>query len=105
MLTDSVDGRKYWNKLKQRLKEEGFELVTNCHQFKMKAVDGKMRSTDCANTKQLLRIIQSIPSKNAEPFKIWLAEVGKERLDEVADISSLNANTPNLLDDKQDPNA
>ena len=80
-----MDGRKYWNKLKQRLKEEGFELVTNCLQFKMKAVDGKMRSTDCANTKQLLRIIQSIPSKKAEPFKLWLAEVGKERLDEVAD--------------------
>ena len=82
VLTGSVDGRKYWNKLKQRLKEEGSELVTNCHQLKMKAVDGKMRKTDCANTEQLLRIIQSIPSKQAEPFKQWLALVGKERLDE-----------------------
>lgn len=85
VLTDSSDGRKYWNKLKQRLNEEGSELVTNCHQLKMKANDGKMRLTDCANTEQLLRIIQSIPSKKAEPFKQWLARVGKERLDEIAD--------------------
>ena len=85
VLTDSSDGRKYWNKLKQRLSEEGNETVTNCHQLKMKASDGKMRKTDCANTEQLLRIIQSIPSKKAEPFKQWLALVGKERLDEVAD--------------------
>lgn len=79
VLTDSSDGRKYWNKLKQRLVEEGNEPVTNCHQLKMKASDGKMRLTDCANTTQLLRIIQSIPSKKAEPFKHWLAQVGKER--------------------------
>ncbi len=85
VLTDSVDGRKYWNKLKQRLKEEGNETVTNCHQLKMKASDEKMRKTDVANTEQLLRIIQSIPSKKAEPFKQWLALVGKERLDEIAD--------------------
>ena len=85
VLTDSVDGRKYWNKLKQRLLTEGFEPVTNCHQFKMKASDGKMRFTDCADTEQLLRIIQSIPSKKAEPFKQWLAIVGKERLDEEVD--------------------
>lgn len=88
ILTDSVDyttGRKYWNKLKQRLKEEGNELVTNCHQLKMKAADGKMRLTDVANTKNLLRIIQSIPSPKAEPFKMWLAQVGSERLDEIAD--------------------
>ena len=85
VLTDSADGRKYWNKLKQRLLAEGNETVTNCHQLKMKASDGKMRKTDCATTEQLLRIIQSIPSKKAEPFKLWLAEVGKERLDEVAD--------------------
>lgn len=85
ILTDSTDGRKYWNKLKQRLKEEGNETVSNCHQLKMKASDGKMRKTDVANTEQLLRIIQSIPSKKAEPFKIWLAQVGKERLDEIAD--------------------
>ena len=85
VLTDSTDGRKYWNKLKQRLKEEGNEPVTNCHRLKLKAEDGKMRLTDCANTEQLLRIIQSIPSKKAEPFKLWLAQVGKERLDEIAD--------------------
>lgn len=85
VLTDSTDSRKYWNKLKQRLLNEGNETVTNCHQLKMRATDGKMRLTDCANTEQLLRIIQSIPSKKAEPFKQWLALVGKERLDEMAD--------------------
>lgn len=85
VLTDSADGRKYWNKLKQRLSKEGFEPVTNCHQLKMKAADGKMRLTDAANTEQLLRIIQSIPSKKAEPFKQWLAYVGKQRLDEEVD--------------------
>ena len=85
LLTDSSDGRKYWNKLKQRLSAEGSELVTKCHQLKMKAAVGKMRLTDCANTEQLFRIIQSIPSKKAEPFKMWLAKVGKERLDEMAD--------------------
>lgn len=85
VLTDSADGRKYWNKLKQRLIAEGNQPVTNCHQFKLKATDGKMRLTDCANTEQLLRIVQSIPSKKAEPFKQWLALVGKERLDEMAD--------------------
>lgn len=85
ILTDSTDGRKYWNKLKQRLREEGNELVTNCHQLKMPAADGKMRMTDVANMEQLLRIIQSIPSPKAEPFKQWLAQVGKERLDETID--------------------
>ena len=85
VLTDSTDSRKYWNKLKQRLLNEGNETVTNCHQLKMRATDGKMRLTDCASTEQLLRIIQSIPSKKAEPFKHWLALVGKERLDEMAD--------------------
>lgn len=86
ILTDSSDGRKYWNKLKQRLIAEGGELVTNCHQLKMRSPkDGKMYKTDCANTEQLLRIIQSIPSKKAEPFKRWLASVGAERLDEMAD--------------------
>ncbi len=88
VLTESVDyntGRKYWNKLKQRLKEEGSELVTNCHQLKMKAADGKRRLTDVASTEQLLRIIQSIPSKKAEPFKIWLARVGRERIEEIID--------------------
>lgn len=85
VLTDSVDGRKYWNKLKQRLKEEGNETVTNCHQLKMTAQDGKKRLTDVATTEQLLRIIQSIPSPKAEPFKVWLAEVGKERIEETID--------------------
>lgn len=85
VLTDSVDGRKYWNKLKQRLSEEGNETVTNCHQFKMRAADGKMRLTDCADTEQLLRIIQSIPSPKAEPFKRWLAAIGAERIREISD--------------------
>lgn len=88
VLTDSPDyntGRKYWNKLKQRLKDEGSELVTNCHQLKMRAADGKNRLTDVADTEQLLRIIQSIPSKKAEPFKTWLAMVGRERIEETID--------------------
>ena len=88
VLTDSPDyntGRKYWNKLKQRLKEEDGELVTNCHQLKMRAADGKKRLTDVADTEQLLRIIQSIPSKKAEPFKAWLAMVGRERIEETID--------------------
>ena len=85
VLTESVDGRKYWNKLKQRLKEEGSELVTNCHQLKMTASDGKKRLTDVATTEQLLRIIQSIPSQKAEPFKLWLAQVGRERIEETID--------------------
>ena len=86
VLTDSTDGRKYWNKLKQRLSEEGSELVTNCHQLKLKSPkDGKRYLTDVANTEQLFRIIQSIPSKKAEPFKLWLAQVGKERIDETID--------------------
>lgn len=88
VLTDQPDYqtcRKYWNKLKQRLKEEGFEPVTNCHQLKLTAGDGKQRLTDVADTEQLLRIIQSIPSKKAEPFKQWLARVGSERVDEIAD--------------------
>ena len=88
VLTDSPDyntGRKYWNKLKQRLKEEGSELVTNCHQLKMRAADGKNRLTDVADTEHLLRIIQSVPSKKAEPFKAWLAMVGRERIEETID--------------------
>jgi DNA-damage-inducible protein D len=81
VLTESVDATSYWRKLKQRLKEEGNETVTNCHALKMLAQDGKMRLTDCANTKSMFRIIQSIPSKKAEPFKQWLAQVGYERID------------------------
>lgn len=85
VLTDSVDGRKYWNKLKQRLKAEGSELVTNCHQLKLPAADGKFYKTDVATTEQLFRLIQSIPSPKAEPFKLWMAQVAKERLDEMQD--------------------
>ena len=88
ILADSKDyqtARKYWNKLKQRLREEGNQTVTNCHQLKMKAPDGKMRLTDVASTEQLFRLIQSIPSPKAEPFKLWLATLAKERLDEMQD--------------------
>ena len=85
VLTESKDPTTYWRKLKQRLKEEGNETVTNCHGLKMNAADGKRRLTDVANTEQLLRIIQSIPSKKAEPFKMWLAEVGRERIEETLD--------------------
>ncbi len=86
ILTDQQDyqkARKYWNKLSQRLREEGSQAVTKCHQLKLSAPDGKLRLTDCANTKSMFRIIQSIPSKKAEPFKQWLAQVGKERIDEI----------------------
>ena len=85
VLTDSTDPTAYWRKLKQRLKSEGNETVTNCHGLKMRAADGKMRMTDVLNTKGVLRLIQSIPSPKAEPFKVWLAQVGSERLDEIAD--------------------
>ena len=84
-LTESVDAAAYWRKLKQRLKAEGNETVTNCHGLKMRAADGKSRMTDVADTEQLLRIIQSIPSKKAEPFKLWLAEVASQRLDQLQD--------------------
>lgn len=88
VLTDQPDfqkARKYWNKLKERLMKEGNETVTNCHQLKMLATDGKMRLTDVADTEQLLRLIQSIPSPKAEPFKMWLAQVGRERIEETID--------------------
>ena len=85
ILTDSADPQAYWRKLKQRLKEEGNETVTNCHGLKMIAADGKRRMTDVADTEQLLRIIQSIPSKKAEGFKLWLARVGRERIEETID--------------------
>ena len=85
ILTESVDANAYWRKLKQRLKEEGNETVTNCHGLKMMAADGKMRMTDVADTEQLFRLIQSIPSPKAEPFKLWLAQVAAERLDEMQD--------------------
>lgn len=85
ILTESVDGRKYWNKLKQRLKAEGSELVTNCRQLKLQASDGKFYKTDVATTEQLFRLIQSIPSPKAEPFKLWIAQIAKERLDQIQD--------------------
>ena len=87
ILTDNdyQTARKYWNKLRQRLSVEGSELVTNCHRLKLPAQDGKLRETDCLDTKGVLRLVQSIPSPKAEPFKMWLASVGSERLDEIAD--------------------
>ena len=88
ILTDQPMHRNasnYWRKLKQRMKEEGNQLVTDCHQLKMQAADGKYYKTDVANTKGILRIIQSIPSPKAEPFKMWLAQLGKERIDEITD--------------------
>jgi hypothetical protein len=85
VLSESDNPRKYWSVLKTRLKSEGSQLATNCSQLKMKAEDGKMRMTDVADTEQLLRLIQSIPSPKAEPFKMWLAKVGSERIDETAD--------------------
>jgi cell division protein FtsL len=85
VLSNSVDPTAYWRKLKQRLIEEGNETVTNCHGLKMLAPDGKMRLTDVANTKQVLRLIQSIPSPKAEPFKLWLADVGNDRINETID--------------------
>lgn len=85
VLTESKDAGAYWRKLKQRLKAEGNQTVTNCHSLKMTAADGKKRKTDVADTEQLLRIIQSIPSPKAEPFKAWLARVGSERIEETID--------------------
>ena len=85
VLTESDNPRKYWSVLKTRLKKEGNELATNCSQLKMEAADGKMRETDVADMQGIFRIIQSVPSPKAEPFKMWLAEVGKERIDEIID--------------------
>ncbi|MEK6900092.1 MAG: Bro-N domain-containing protein [Nanoarchaeota archaeon] len=81
--SDSLTARKYWNKLSQRLREEGSEVVTNCHQLKLPSSDGKYYETDCANTEILFRLIQSIPSPKAEPFKLWLAKTGYERVQEI----------------------
>ncbi len=88
VLTESIDyqsARNYWKVLKNRLKTEGSELVTDCNRLKLLAADGKLRQTDCLSTKNILRLIQSIPSPKAEPFKMWLAQVGSDRLDEIAD--------------------
>lgn len=85
VLTDSSNARKYWSVLKTRLKKEGSELTTNCSQLKMQSSDGKYYKTDVADTEQLFRLIQSIPSPKAEPFKLWLAQIASERLDEMQD--------------------
>jgi len=85
ILTDSPEPRKYWSVLKMRLKKEGSELTTKCSQLKMKSSDGKYYNTDVMDTEHILRLIQSIPSKKAEPFKLWLAKVGRERIDETYD--------------------
>ena len=87
VLSESKDKQSYWRKLKQRLREEGNETVTNCHALKLKAQDGKYRLTDVTDIEGMFRIIESIPSKNAEPIKQWLARLGKERIDEVFDPS------------------
>lgn len=85
VLTESPDPTAYWRKLKQRLKQEGNETVTSCHGLKMRAVDGKMRLTDVADTEQLFRLIQSVPSPKAEPFKLWMAQIASERINELQD--------------------
>ncbi|MFP4547381.1 MAG: Bro-N domain-containing protein [Fidelibacterota bacterium] len=85
VLTESANPRKYWSVLKTRLKKEGSQLATNCSQLKMKSSDGKYYKTDVADTEQVLRLVQSVPSKKAEPFKQWLARVGRERIDEIED--------------------
>ena len=85
ILTDSADATAYWRKLKQRLKAEGNETVTNCHGLKLRAADGKMRMTDVATAEQMFRVIQSIPSPKAEPFKMWMAKVAAERIDQMQD--------------------
>ena len=85
VLTDTPNARKYWSVLKTRLKKEGSELATNCSQLKLQAADGKRYLTDVADTEQVLRLIQSVPSKKAEPFKLWLAKVGQERLNQLQD--------------------
>lgn len=85
VLTESIDATAYWRKMKQRLKQEGNQTVTNLHGLKMKAKDGKLRVTDVADTEQLFRLIQSVSSPKAEPFKLWIAQVARERIDEIED--------------------
>jgi len=103
VLTDSVDAGAYWRKLKQRLVAEGSEVVTFCHGLKLRAPDGKQRVTDCANTEGLFRIIQSIPSPKAEPFKRWLAQVGYERVKEIEDPELASARARELYEAKGYP--
>lgn len=102
VLAETTDARKYWNKLKERLKEEGNETVTFCHQLKMQATDGKMRKTDCADTEGILRIIQSIPSPKAEPFKQWLAQVGADRINDIEAAKALNEEIDKRLKTRND---
>lgn len=103
VLTGSSDAGAYWRKLKQRLIAEGSEVVTNCHGLKLEALDGKQRITDCANTEGLFRIIQSIPSPKAEPFKRWLAQVGYERVKEIEDPELASARARELYEAKGYP--
>ena len=105
VLTDSPDAGAYWRKLKQRLSAEGSEVVTFCHGLKLEAPDGKQRVTDCANTEGLFRIIQSIPSPKAEPFKRWLAQVGYERVKEIENPELASARARNLYQAKGYPQA
>lgn len=105
VLTDSADAGAYWRKLKQRLGAEGSEVVTFCHGLKLKAPDGKQRETDCANTEGLFRIIQSIPSPKAEPFKRWLAQVGYERVKEIENPELAMGRMQELYEKKGYPKA
>lgn len=104
-LTDSADAGAYWRKLKQRLLEEGSQVVTFCHGLKLEASDGKKYLTDCANTEGLFRIIQSIPSPKAEPFKLWLAKVGYERVQEIENPELATKRTRELYEAKGYPKA
>ena len=97
VLTESENPNNYWKVLKNRLKKEGSQLVTNCNQLKMPSSDGKMYKTDCMNTEQLFRLIQSIPSPKAEPFKLWMAQVAKERLDEMQETELVLKQIQNRL--------
>ncbi|MFW8602435.1 Bro-N domain-containing protein [Desulfobacterota bacterium M19] len=98
-----LKARKYWNKLAQRLRDEGSEVVTNCHRLKLEAADGKKYNTDCANTEGIFRIIQSIPSPKAEPFKRWLAAVGYERVQEIENPELAQERMKNLYEQKGYP--
>ncbi|MBP9673803.1 MAG: Bro-N domain-containing protein [Bacteriovoracaceae bacterium] len=102
-LTDSVDAGAYWRKLKQRLIEEGSQVVTICHGLKLEAMDGKTRETDCANTQGMFRIIQAIPSPKAEPFKLWLAQVGYERIQEIENPELAQERMKSLYEQKGYP--
>jgi DNA-damage-inducible protein D len=102
-LTESLDAGAYWRKLKQRLREEKSEVVTNCHELKILAPDGKMRETDCANVEGIFRIIQSIPSPKAEPFKKWLAQVGYERVKEIENPELASMRMKSLYEQKDYP--